>query len=306
MVVNSETVLILGAAGFLGTALSHFCVKQGMQTIGVDIVAPDNTVPFFAFYQTARLELEIGGLLKKFQPAYLIHLAGNADVGKSIVNPYNDFQGSVVLFSAVLDQVRQFSGATKVLFASSAAVYGQPKKLPIDENASLQPISPYGYHKWMCELVAKEYSSIYGVQTASARIFSAYGSGLRKQIFWDLCRKCSCSGTIELAGDGSESRDFIHAEDIANASLCILRGGDFAGECYNVARGDEVTISELAHRVLDSYGISRDRLVFSNTGRAGDPKNWRADIGLLQALGFMPSVAFSQGVSEYVQWFKQL
>lgn len=301
-----EKILVLGAAGFLGTALSRYCVKQGLITVGIDIVAPDQSITYSSFYRTEQIESDLGPVLADYRPTYLINLAGNADVGKSLMDPRNDFRKSVDIFSLVLDQVRRFSIDTKVLFASSAAVYGQPKRLPILESETPQPISPYGYHKFMCELMAKEYSAIYGVKTASMRIFSAYGAGLRKQILWDLSHKCCNAGLIELGGDGSESRDFIHADDIAHAALCILRGANFVGESYNVATGQEITISDLAHHVLGEFGISADRLEFSGAGRAGDPKNWRADINLLQSLGFVPAVEFSRGISEYVEWFKRL
>ena len=305
MVMHSETVLIVGAAGFLGTAVSRYCVNQGLATLGLDIVDADASVAFTSFYRTEQLELTLGPILVEHRPTYLINLAGNADVGKSLIDPRNDFRKSADLFSAILDQVRHFSINTKVLFASSAAVYGQPKRLPICESEMSDPISPYGYHKWICELMAKEYSAIYGIKTASARIFSAYGSGLKKQIFWDLCNKCQSTGLIELCGDGGESRDFIHADDIANAFLCILRNGVFAGESYNVATGQEITISALAQFVIKKFGNATDRLVFSHAVRVGDPRNWRADITQLQSLGFVPTIELSRGTAEYIEWFKK-
>ena len=305
MVTHPETVLIVGAAGFLGTAMSRYFVGKGLEVIGMDIVEPSKNIAYSIFYQTDESEAKLGQVLAERRPTYLINLVGNADVARSLIDPRFDFSKSANFFSIVLDQVRHFSIDTKVLFASSAAVYGQPKRLPIHESELPQPISPYGYHKWICELIAKEYSAIYGVKTASARIFSAYGSGLKKQIFWDLCHKCYGTGMIELGGDGSESRDFIHADDIANAALCILRGANFAGENYNVANGQEITISALAHLVINEFGSSQERLIFSHAGRAGDPRNWQADITQLQSLGFAPVVEFPRGVAEYIEWFKK-
>jgi UDP-glucose 4-epimerase len=305
MVSRPEGVLVLGAAGFLGTAVSRYCLAHGLPTVGVDIATLSEDVCFTAFHQMEQPEKDLGLIMAKYRPAYLINLAGNADVGKSLKDPRNDFRRAVDLFSVVLEQVRQHSMDTKVLLASSAAIYGQPKNLPITEGTVPDPISPYGYHKWMCELMAREYGAIYGVRTASARIFSAYGSGLRKQIFWDVCHKCRRLGSIELGGDGTESRDFIHANDIAQAMLCILRGADFVGESYNVASGRDISIYELACSVIKEFGVSPGRLKFSGASRAGDPKNWRADVSLLQSLGFKPSVDFPRGVAEYVEWFKR-
>ncbi|SCB42566.1 UDP-glucose 4-epimerase [Bradyrhizobium shewense] len=274
--------------------------------IGVDIVAAAEQQPYLNFYCCTDLDSELGQILKEQRPTYLIDLAGNANVGTSIQAPRFDFLSSVNLFSSILDQVRLRSPETRVLFASSAAVYGQPNLLPITEDMPRQPISPYGFHKVMCEQLAAEYHSIYGLQVASSRIFSAYGAGLRKQIFWDLCHKCLAGDIIRLGGDGTESRDFVHASDIAQATLCLLRRGAFNGESYNVARGIEISISEIAHRVVAAFGENKERIVFSGDNRAGDPKNWRADIGLVSALGFKPQVGIDEGVAEYVSWFRTL
>ena len=154
--------------------------------------------------------------------------------------------------------------------------------------------------------MAEEYSNIFGIQTLAIRIFSAYGAGLKKQILWDLCCKCKKGGNIELGGDGSETRDFIHLDDVCTAAHCILRDGAHQSGIYNVASGEEVSIKSLALLVLAEFGINSDRLIFSGKGRAGDPKNWRADISKLRTLGFAPSVNLQIGVREYVKWFKTL
>lgn len=306
MVNTSERLLVLGASGFLGTAISTYFSSLGIPVMGIDVVPPQDKQIYIHFYQSERLEEILEIALARHQPTYLVNAAGNANVGRSIEDPRYDFVNSVDLFSLVLDQVRRVSPETKVLFTSSAAVYGQPKVLPITEELAPSPISPYGYHKWMCEQLAREYNSLYEVSVASIRIFSAYGAGLRKQILWDLCEKCRSDGPVQLGGDGSETRDFIHAKDIARAVLCVVRGGTFNGEAYNVASGVETSISDLAHHVLSAYGISFDRLEFSGSNRVGDPKNWRADVSRLEALGFSPSIDFVAGVAGYVDWYKKL
>jgi UDP-glucose 4-epimerase len=305
MVKPVERALVIGAAGFLGTAVSRYFARQGLDTVGLDVVAPAEAAHYQDFHQCGDLDAELGPILQKFRPTYLINLAGNANVGRSVQEPRHDFLLSANLYSSILETVRLHSSDTKLLLASSAAIYGQPAHLPVTEDMQPQPMSPYGYHKLICEQLASAYHSIYGLKVASGRIFSAYGSGLKKQIVWDLCQKCATGGPIELGGDGTESRDFIHSLDIARASLCIFRGGAFGGESYNVASGIETTISELAHRVVGAFG-SPERIVFTGTRRAGDPKNWCADIRLIGSLGFQPEVQIADGIAEYVEWFKTL
>jgi len=307
MVITDNTnILIIGASGFLGQGLARYCSVSGLTVIGLDIVAPvdNNHIKFFHLVDC--LEDELGALLVKYQPCFLVNLAGNADVKKSMAEPLHDFKHSVQLFSVILESVRHFSPTTKILLSSSAAVYGQPTQLPISEKDRPNPISPYGYHKWMCELMANEYSSIYGIKTISMRIFSAYGIGLKKQILWDLCCKCQSGNDIELGGDGSETRDFIHLNDACTAALCLLREEKYNSGVYNVASGEEVSIQALARLVLEEFGIEEHKLKFSGESRIGDPKNWRADINKLKVLGYTPAIKLESGIREYVKWFKTI
>ncbi|WP_425340416.1 NAD-dependent epimerase/dehydratase family protein [Ciceribacter sichuanensis] len=301
-----ESVIVVGAAGFLGKEVSRLCQKQGLTTIGVDINPPEEGELFSRFHVVKQGDLNIGSILSSIKPTYVINLAGNADVSRSVKEPRFDFNLSVDLFSSLLEQVRQLSPETKVLLASSAAIYGQPRELPILETMQPRPISPYGYHKWMCELLTQEYHAIYGTRVAALRVFSAYGAGLRKQIFWDLCRKCAVDREIQLSGDGTESRDFIHVNDIASAILCILRNSPFCGEAINVASGRETSIREIAELVIGGFGMDCSCLSFSGLQRAGDPKNWRADVSKLGTLGFTPSMDLKRGVASYVEWFRSL
>ena len=276
-----------------------------MQVLGVDLISPVDQTLFSDFRLAISTSEEIRLLLDAYQPNFLVNLAGNAQVAKSFLDPRGDFEGSTYLTSSILELVRTCSPNTKYLHASSTAVYGEPKQLPITEAAPLQPVSPYGFHKMMAEFLVQEYAQIFNVRAASLRIFSAYGPGLRKQLLWDLCQKCFAGGDISLSGDGTESRDFVHSSDIAKAINIVLKMGPLRGESYNIASGDEVTISKIARRVLSEFGVPIDRLYFSGISRDGDPHNWRADISLIASLGFLPSMKISDGVAEYVTWFKQ-
>lgn len=299
-------IFITGASGFLGQGISRYFTERGYEVVGFDRNRPQDEEIFTRFYEAQELDEFLISALKEFSPECLIHLAGNADVQKSLSEPIEDFQRSVQLFSTVLDSVRQHSKGTKIIFSSSAAVYGQPKQLPISEEQQPSPISPYGYHKWMCEILAKEYAEIYGLKVAAMRIFSAYGPGLKKQILWDICCKLRESGAVVLSGGGYESRDFIHRNDIAGAAECILKGAKFTGEVYNVASGEEVRIGELAQLIVDLYGLPGASLSFNGGVRSGDPKNWKANIAGLRNLGFFAKTSLEQGVREYVEWHKIL
>jgi UDP-glucose 4-epimerase len=221
-----------------------------------------------------------------------------------VAGPLADFEGSVRIHAHVLDAVRRNAPEARVITLSSAAVYGNPQSLPIAEDSILAPISPYGYHKVLCETLLKEYYTVYGVQSAALRIFSAYGAGLRRQLLWDVCEKAT-AGEVRLFGTGEETRDFIHADDVARACLAIAEGAPMHGEPYNVASGDETTVREVAERLVGEIAQGLP-IHFTGEVRLGDPLRWQADISSVRALGFQPRVSLAEGVADYATWYESL
>jgi UDP-glucose 4-epimerase len=132
-------------------------------------------------------------------------------------------------------------------------------------------------------------------------VFSAYGPGLRRQIVWDICRRALSEDVLELRGTGYESRDFIHGHDVARAFAHLVDHARAQGEVYNVASGTETTIRDLAALVLAGLDPS-PRLRFSGESHPGNPMNWRADVGSLAELGFVPEIDLEQGVTGYLDW----
>ena len=208
--------------------------------------------------------------------------------------------GQVVTFE-LLDALRRRVPGCRFIFLSSAAVYGEPDSLPVSELEPVKPILPYGFHKRQCELLCEEFASIYGMPTASLRIFSAYGAGLRRQVIWDLCYRVLTEGKLELKGTGTESRDFIHVQDIVQAAIAVLDNAEKVGEVYNVASGEEVAIKELAERLVAALGMDAEP-VFDGVVPPGHPRNWRADITKLKRLGFSPKISLEDGLSSFATW----
>jgi UDP-glucose 4-epimerase len=207
----------------------------------------------------------------------------------------------------VLERLRKHSKDCRMVFLSSAAVYGDPECLPVDEGALIKPISAYGFHKRQAELACKEYAVCHGLKTASVRIFSAYGEGLRRQVVWDLANKVEADSgdVLKVFGTGLESRDFIHCSDVAQGILRVVREAPFEGECYNLASGVEVRIADLAQRLCSSLGVDKE-IVFNGVAAVGSPKCWRADIAKIRALGFEPSVDLNDGLKRFVEWKRSL
>jgi UDP-glucose 4-epimerase len=157
----------------------------------------------------------------------------------------------------------------------------------------------------MSENICKEYHSVYQAKVAIVRPFSVYGPGLQKQLFWDLFTKCqkAVNNTIDLWGNGKESRDFIFIDDLMNAFDAVVSHANFQGEEYNVAAGVETSVAQAANFFVQLVD-PKIKITFSQRDRLGDPQNWCADISRLRQLGFAPRVSFDDGIQKLMVWMK--
>lgn len=303
--MKPKRVMISGVAGFIGRNVAGHYWKRGYEIIGIDIVPLENAPAFF-MNRYFRIDLEkerIASLLQEYLPQVFIHCAGRASVELSVTDPGADFQASVPVTFSILDSLRVSAPDCKFIFLSSAAVYGNPRSLPVGEDHPTDPISPYGYHKLLCELMCNEFSSVYGQPTATIRIFSAYGQGLRRQVLWDTCLKAHKDPeVIELRGTGNETRDFIHVHDIARAIEIVEKNGSLNGEVYNLGFGIQISIRRLAELLISSMGMKR-KLHFDGVVPRGNPLNWCADIRKIQDIGFQAAISPEEGIRKYGQWF---
>ncbi|HEX8310167.1 MAG TPA: NAD-dependent epimerase/dehydratase family protein [Chthoniobacteraceae bacterium] len=298
-----KTIFITGVAGFLGRYVARQFTRDGWKVIGLDDVPPENAqLPSGAVFHRMKLPSpQLAELIRETAPAACVHCAGRASVPLSMSDPAADFSSNVALTFEVLEALREHAPRCRFLFLSSAAVYGNPASLPVAETHAVAPLSPYGYHKRQAELLCEEFSRIYGLPTAVLRIFSAYGPGLRRQVVWDICEKVITTGALHLRGTGAESRDFIHAADVARALALLAENGPAQGDIYNLAAGRETTIAELAELVIASVG-AKVTPSFDGQVPAGDPLHWRAEISKLAALGFTPATSLEQGVRAVATW----
>jgi len=301
--MSSSTVLVTGVAGFLGRYVAREFLRLGWRVIGLDVVAEENAPPSVEYHRMVLPNSDFAGLLVQAQPNACIHCAGRASVGHSLIDPAADFRDSATVTFELLDALRLTAARCRTVLLSSAAVYGNPTSLPVSETHALSPLSPYGYHKLMCEHLAEEFFRIYGLPTVVVRVFSAYGPGLRRQVIWDICQRALTSDTLRLHGTGDESRDFIHAADIAAGIALLVEKAPFEANRYNLATGCETTIKSLAEQVVEELG-GFVVPVYDGISTPGDPRNWRADISQLAALGFSPRISLGEGLRGVAAWAK--
>ncbi|MBU3200968.1 NAD-dependent epimerase/dehydratase family protein [Clostridium estertheticum] len=290
-----KTVLITGANGFVGNHMvKHFCEMQ-YKVYGIDRNDTNNEYIKDSFYRMDLLDNELYSIVEYINPDVCIHCAGNASVNNSVTNPVDDFKSNVNVTFQLLDAIRKSNEKCKVIFLSSAAVYGEPIKLPINENDNCNPISPYGFHKLICEKICEEHSKLYGMQIFILRIFSAYGMGMKKQVLWDMIQKFRNDEVVNLYGNGDESRDFINIDDILNVVDIVLDKSINTFNIYNVATGKELSIKQLSN-IIKKEMNSLKNVIFTGKENEGNPNNWRADISKIKKLGFNQSVILESGI----------
>jgi UDP-glucose 4-epimerase len=290
-------ILIIGAKGFIGShCVTHFSERHEIWQC--DIVTDPVSERYFLLDPN---NINYIAVFKDSQFDICINCSGAASVPDSIKNPQRDFSLNVTNVFKQLDALRMHNPGCKYINLSSAAVYGNPQFLPITEEHPLNPISPYGEHKKMAEEICTEFFAKYSIATCSIRVFSAYGPGLQKQLFWDMYQKSKNGAHVQLYGTGNESRDFIYISDLVHAIECIIQNASFENDIINVANGMEVEIREVAKAFYDVFEVDVN-YDFGGEQRQGDPINWVADISKLLKLGYKNQVSLKEGINNYWQW----
>jgi UDP-glucose 4-epimerase len=295
-------LLIIGSKGFIGShAFEHFSSTPGTECWGCDVVV-DYVAERYILLDSSNSDFN--ELFEEGRFDLCINCSGAASVPDSMNHPLRDFSLNTYNIIKILEAIRKHSAKCKFINLSSAAVYGNPAKLPVIETDNCLPVSPYGWHKLFAEELCREYFEFFKIECCSVRIFSAYGPRLKKQVLWDLFKKSKESGTVNMSGTGKETRDFIYIKDIVAAIDAIVKKGIYNASVYNVANGIEISVKELAEIFLNEIGY-KGKLVFSGSERLGDPINWRADISKLKALGYAPLFTIRDGIKKYAAWLNE-
>jgi len=292
-------ILILGACGFIGQNAVKYFSKGGNEVYSADIIY--STKP--NYFQILKKE-NYQEIFSSHQYDVCLNAAGSAHVQFSFQHPLKDFSLNTTFVYEILSYIKVHNPKCKFINLSSAAVYGNPKHLPIKETHEVNPLSPYGLHKYYSELICKEFHKYFGLHTCSLRIFSAYGNGLKKQLFWDLYQKTLSNQTLTMYGTGNETRDFIYILDLLQAIELIIKKGDFESNIYNVANGEEISILE-ATQTFKEIINPKIKIQFNQQAKLGDPLNWKADITCIKAMGYKPQYTLQHGLTAYYQWIKE-
>jgi UDP-glucose 4-epimerase len=296
--------LITGGNGFLGFSVADYLVRAGNPVTGLTRRAQ---LP----NRFTRLEYpsSVEGLvdvIRRENPDCILHAAGAASVGDSWSAPAQDFVDSVGSWQALLEATHQSELKPKLFLLSSAAVFGNPDRLPVAENALRKPISPYGFHKLVCEQLAEEYAGLWEMPIVICRLFSVFGPRQRRLLVWELVEQIfSDDSTIRLQGTGLEERDYLAASDVAQALDSLAkRPSSNSLQTYNFGSGTSLRVVDLIE-VLQRLTRVQKPVTRGRSGRHGDPLHWRADNRRLrEALPDWCPRAIEEGLAECLAAWK--
>ena len=234
----------------------------------------------------------------------IVHCAGSGAVSYSYAEPWNDFQRATVTTAAVLEWIRRQSYRPRLVFVSSAAVYGDHGDTDMMETSVRSPISPYGFHKLSAEMLCESSSRFFEIPITIVRLFSVYGDGLRKQLLWDAMKKFSSDQDL-FFGTGHELRDWLHVDDAAELLTAAAMTPQSRFEIFNGANQQATTAYVLQQMAAASFpGISPR---FNGEAHKGNPRRLTADCSHPHnIINWMPKINLEEGLSRYVAWYRTL
>lgn len=245
-------VLVTGGAGFIGRETVKQLREQGEQVVIVDYAnrvgksgeaEGDKAVVYHSVDVTSR---ELEDVFREERPDRVIHLAAQTSVRHSLRHPLEDARTNIVGTVNVLEQCARY-GVQKVVFASSAAVYGNPVKLPIEESHGLEPLSFYGMSKWTGEKYIRAFGERCGLGYAILRYANVYGIRERRTgedgVLTAFVERMVSGLPLDIFGDGRQTRDFIYVKDVAEATVHALRTDQ--NQVMNISSGTETSLLEV-------------------------------------------------------------
>jgi UDP-glucose 4-epimerase len=298
-------VLVTGGAGFIGSHLVDKLISRGYSVVVLDNFHSGEMESFRKILGRESFEVIEGDIRdrKAVREAMdgvdaVVHLAALIDVEESVNNPLETHDVNVNGTLNVLNEAVR-SGVRKLLFASSTAVYGEGNPLPLREEHSLNPISPYAASKVSAEYYCKAFNNCYGLSTVVLRFFNVYGLGQKHSSYSGVISKFlqnALNGEpLILYGDGEQARDFIYVDDVVEATVLALENGDSKGETFNVCTGKPTAVNELVQIVKEV--VKRDLKVIYDKPRKGDIKNNYGDPSKTEEiLGFKAKISLREGL----------
>lgn len=311
----NQRVLVTGGAGFIGSHMAEALLARGCEVVVLDNESTGlrQNVPAGATFIHGDVR-DPQALEEAFAPGLdaVFHIAGQASTIRSFGEPLADLginvEGTINVVSKCLEH-----RVPRLLFASSMTAYGHPEQVPVPESTPCVPISYYGITKYAAERyvhsTAARHDLDFPFNVTSFRMFNVYGERQRldnpyQGVMGIFIGNVLREETIRIFGDGLQSRDFVHIDDVVRAWLAAWTTPEAYGQVINLGTGSNRSINELVDAVLAANGLSRDSYpVEYGEPRPGDQRHMSADISRArQLLGWQPQVTLAEGIARTLRW----
>jgi len=293
--------LITGAAGFLGSNLANYLVREQHQVRGLDDLSAGDPETLSAQVLFTRGDVndrpKLWTLLQEVDCVY--HLAARVSVPESALYPreYNatNVGGTVSMMEAMRDV-----GVKRVVFISSGAVYGDQGEQPLQENSAPNPRSPYAVSKLAAEYYVRTIGDLWGIETVILRVFNAYGPGQHMPpshapVIPNYLRQALRGSSVVMHGDGKQTRDYVYVDDVVNAMISAATAPGINHQVINVGSGKETSVRDLVRMIMNVTEAKVEALM--NTKSDPGVSRMCADIRLArEKLGYQPRFSLEEGL----------
>ncbi|MBO4433666.1 MAG: SDR family NAD(P)-dependent oxidoreductase [Clostridia bacterium] len=305
--------LVTGGSGFIGSNVVKLLIDEGYDVRVIDNLSSGYIENISEYVDAGKVDFIKGDItdataVEKVMAGVdvVFHLAASVGRQRSLDNPQLDSQINLIGTVNVLEGMRK-NGVKRIVYSSSAAMFGELVTPTIDENHPQNADSPYGVSKLAAEKMILAYSGIYDITGVCLRYFNIYGVNQRFDLYGNVipifAKRIFAGEPITIYGDGSQTRDFVNAKDVALANLLASKSEN-GTDVYNLGSGESVTINWLAQKMQEIAGINVG-IVYAPE-RPADVKHCKANAEKAQkVLGFTASVGLTEGLKDYLDWYKE-
>lgn len=299
--------LVTGGAGFIGSNIVKLLVDEGYDVFVIDNLSSGYRRNLDQFKSVSFIEADVRdetAVVRIMDGTEVVfHLAASVGNVRSIEQPIDDSEVNLLGTIRVLEAARRAS-VRKLICSSSAAIFGELRRLPIPEDHPTEPDSPYGVSKLAEEKMCLVYSKLYELETVCLRYFNVYGVNQRYDAYGNVipifAHRLLAGEPLTIYGDGEQTRDFVNVADVAAANLLAAHSTGVSG-AFNIGSGVSMSVNGLAAMMLE---VSKTSVPVQHVeARKGEVRDSRADISAAHViLGYEPRIQLEEGLAEYLQW----
>tara|TARA_B100000886_G_scaffold197913_1_gene136423 strand:- start:634 stop:1584 length:951 start_codon:yes stop_codon:yes gene_type:complete len=307
-------ILVTGCAGFIGFHVCKKLISSRNEVLGIDNLnsAYETSLKKERLdilrksknFKFEKKDLRLTDSLDSFKCDYVVHLAARAGVFESSINPKDYYFDNILGHFNVLEFCRK--NKLPLIYASSSSVYNNINNEPIRENAILDPKSFYGFTKKSNEKLSKFYSKNFNLKQIGLRFFSVYGSmGRPDMAYWIFSKKIANNNTLEIFGDGSQTRDMTHVSDVAEYVEILLNEKlPNPHMLFNICRGETHSLNTILMTI--SSKLKRSPIIDYQSPRSCEAKfNYGCNKKIKKITGYAPKISIDEGMDEFLYWFKK-